>query len=31
MEKCCVFFEVWTEFLIIIQMSFGFKELKEVL
>jgi hypothetical protein len=27
MEKCCVFFEVGTEFLIIIYMSFLFKEL----
>jgi hypothetical protein len=25
MDTCCVFFEVWTEFVNIIQMSVGFK------
>jgi hypothetical protein len=25
MEKCCVFFEEWTEFLNIIHMNFSFK------
>jgi hypothetical protein len=28
--KCCVIFEVWTEFLNIIYMSFGFKELPAI-
>jgi hypothetical protein len=30
MEKCCVFFEVGTELLNIMWMSFSFKGLKEV-
>jgi hypothetical protein len=30
MLKCCVFFEVWTEFLSIMKMSFSFKGLRRM-